>query len=1328
MRPNRLFVALLFFALCSGMAWADSPVGVSRYFDDDVQFGKRTPGQGGVIDGTGPGLQAAADYIVSIQCSVGGWCWPSGTGCCPNPPSNTQGPILLGLLSAYAHTGDPSHLAAAELAGTWDMASQYTNGEYRSSAASPWALHSLSVATGDSTYSDWTATEFFDELTAGTYGPSDIDTYGWIGAVQAGRSGAYINLRPWEFSDIAPTAAAVGNANSTSPADGVSQGQAFINAILDGLNTLDSTTSTYWDYIGLAGGVYGLAATGTTTFPVINAPNSAMVDGIDNLCDLANALANEQNSDGSWDWHSNITTPDPTDADTQNTAYAVMALVAAQDAGCGPYDAVIAKARDWLRSMQNADGSFQPYPGGDVNTEVDAEAADALIPDDCVNNKLVLEVPSASACVTQGEQVTVELWQRNLSQPVRGYQAWLQFDSLQMAFHSGTYTATPFGLPVLAIAADGNNLDLAAGLTSTQSPTSADALLATLVFDTALMPDGPTVVSFRDRQPPTRFTDETGQPVEPCLVASTTILIDGTAPVIVCPGNVTIQCNESTDPSNTGSATATDNLDDTPVVTWSDAVDMSGCGGYTGTITRTWTAEDCAGNTTSCVQTITVVDTIDPVITCPVSVIIECDESTDPLNTGNATATDICDPAPVITYIDSVAPGACADEEVITRTWTATDACGNTDTCVQTVTVIDDTPPVITCPDDTTIECDVVPDPGTTGSATATDNCDATPDITYTDDTSGLTGCNGSGDLLRTWMAEDNCGNIHMCVQTITVVDTTPPVITCPDDITMNADPGGCTGTIPTVDTFDFDPSLCASQAPGCYYVDRYAPAGFASEFFDGDNRLKHSISIADSAANRPGGYSSAFYNTQGRKYDLDMPVGTSIAIDMYIPSDWETNPRRADFWATTFDASNGISGYPIIGFTSDDPADPYNPYATTGTPRFRIYTQDVDQDPGTYDPGWTDLGLPAGFVYDEWYTLEVALNPNDYTYTITGPTGVSTTTFVDPFSFDSIRFGNVIIQALNMDDGAGVGVDYDVYWDNLTIGPAGPVVTDNCGVCSITYERSDNASLTWADPFPTGTTTVTWTAEDCCGHTVTCDQLVTVNAVSDLVVDLALLGSVNDPTTRCITFELWDCGVGGPPTVVTDEITFVGGSVSGHALEVPCGNWTCITARDKLHTLRRTLTPLGVSGTQYVASFGNPLIGGNLNDDEWVDILDFGVFNWQYGVGGGDTDCLSAYPHADIDGDGIVDSDDFSFIQINFLATHDPDCCGTPAPLDGSMPVLSISVADLIARGMGELAAGDLNNDGWLDEGDVVAFMQGARPNQLGVGGVNKPLMQFKR
>ena len=80
-----------------------------------------------------------------------------------------------------------------------------------------------------------------------------------------------------------------------------------------------------------------------------------------------------------------------------------------------------------------------------------------------------------------------------------------------------------------------------------------------------------------------------------------------------------------------------------------------------------------------------------------------------------------------------------------------------------------------------------------------------------------------------------------------------------------------------------------------------------------------------------------------------------------------------------------------------------------------------------------------------------------------------------------------------------------------------------------------------------------------------------------------------------------------------------------------------------------------------------NSLIGGNLNDDQWIDILDYGMFVGQYGLPvGADTPCGTAPPHADISGNGTVGTEDFTFIQTQFLWAREADCCGAPMPMRG--------------------------------------------------------------
>ena len=73
----------------------------------------------------------------------------------------------------------------------------------------------------------------------------------------------------------------------------------------------------------------------------------------------------------------------------------------------------------------------------------------------------------------------------------------------------------------------------------------------------------------------------------------------------------------------------------------------------------------------------------------------------------------------VITVEEVATAGACAGDYVITRTFTATDDCGNASSATQTITIITTTPE-LTIPADYTAECS---DEHPMDEATATDNC-----------------------------------------------------------------------------------------------------------------------------------------------------------------------------------------------------------------------------------------------------------------------------------------------------------------------------------------------------------------------------------------------------------------------------------------------------------------------------------------------------------------------------------------------------------------------------------------------------------------------------
>jgi hypothetical protein len=116
-------------------------------------------------------------------------------------------------------------------------------------------------------------------------------------------------------------------------------------------------------------------------------------------------------------------------------------------------------------------------------------------------------------------------------------------------------------------------------------------------------------------------------------------------------------------------------------------------------------------------------------------------------------------------------------------------------TCYQTILIVDTTPPAISCPADITVECgDEV---NGAGVATATDACDDDVFVTLVGEEVGQGSC--SYTIVRTYMATDDCGLSAICTQVITVVDSTAPEVTCPDDLEYNCDQLTCL----TFDQFD---------------------------------------------------------------------------------------------------------------------------------------------------------------------------------------------------------------------------------------------------------------------------------------------------------------------------------------------------------------------------------------------------------------------------------------------------------------------------------------------------------------------------------------------
>ncbi len=259
-------------------------------------------------------------------------------------------------------------------------------------------------------------------------------------------------------------------------------------------------------------------------------------------------------------------------------------------------------------------------------------------------------------------------------------------------------------------------------------------------------------------------------------IAQQTITIqpDQTPPSFAAlPEPITMSCAQGAMPDfatpvvtdNCASGTA---LTITHLDTWSNGGNLN-CASQT--VTRTWTATDACGNAVTASQSMTIVDDVAPVFTSvPAGQAIGCN---DPVEFGSVTVTDGCSSFTIATA-NNIIPSACSQQHI--RTWTATDACGNSITASQSIVQTDEQAPVFTSsPDNQTINCGA---PVEFDGMEATDNC-GVASLTHVDEVLPLA-C--GEEHIRTWTATDACGQTAIAQQKITVTDTEAPVFTTPID------------------------------------------------------------------------------------------------------------------------------------------------------------------------------------------------------------------------------------------------------------------------------------------------------------------------------------------------------------------------------------------------------------------------------------------------------------------------------------------------------------------------------------------------------------------
>src|SRR6185503_12885664 len=520
----------------------------------------------------------------------------------------------------------------------------------------------------------------------------------------------------------------------------------------------------------------------------------------------------------------------------------------------------------------------------------------------------------------------------------------------------------------------------------------------------------------------------------------TITVLDNTAPTFTAPANTTIfataNCSYDASVGVTGDVTdEADNCDTTLDATFSDSVAPGTCQGQQ-IITRTWSLTDACNNTTTHVQTITVLDNTAPTFTAPANTTIfataNCSYDASVGVTGDVTdEADNCDTTLDATFSDSVAPGTCQGQQIITRTWSLTDACNNTTTHVQTITVLDNTAPTFTAPANTTIfataNCSYDASVGVTGDVTdEADNCDTTLDATFSDSVAPGT-CQGQQIITRTWSLTDACNNTTTHVQTITVLDNTAPTFTAPANTTIFATANcsydasvGVTGDV-TDEADNCDTTLDAT------FSDSVAPGTC-----QGQQIITRTWSLTDACNN------------------TTTHVQTITVLDNTAPT--FTAPANTTIFATancSYDASVGVTG---------------------------DVTDEADNCDTTLDATFSDSVAPGTcqgqqIITRTWSLTDACNNTTTHVQTITVLDNTAPT-FTAPAN-------TTIFATANCSYDASVGVTGDV--------------TDEADNCDTTLDA------TFSDSVAPGTCqgqqiiTRTWSLTDACNNTTTHVQTITV-------------------------------------------------------------------------------------------------------------------------------------------------------------------------------------------------------------------------------------------
>ncbi|XP_030829663.1 uncharacterized protein LOC105446087 isoform X3 [Strongylocentrotus purpuratus] len=293
-------------------------------------------------------------------------------------------------------------------------------------------------------------------------------------------------------------------------------------------------------------------------------------------------------------------------------------------------------------------------------------------------------------------------------------------------------------------------------------------------------------------------TDAAGNTAE-CVIVATVVDIE--APVAICPEDITrnTDLGQAYATISWSSPRGTDNSGTISSINADPREGQFAIGSHVITVT----VVDPAGLEGQCTFDTVVQDNEVPTVECPATIEVSTDVSS-PSSIVTWTVLGQDNSGSVPSLSSSPSSGGSFAIGSTTVVVTALDQSGNMGQCSFNVIVFDSEPPVITCPASIIQATDLGSSSATvTWQATAADNSGDPPTITSSPEPGMLS----FGTLTVVAMATDSSENTASCNFTVQIVDEEAPSITCPDNITVATDVGASSAIVTWAGPFASDNS-----------------------------------------------------------------------------------------------------------------------------------------------------------------------------------------------------------------------------------------------------------------------------------------------------------------------------------------------------------------------------------------------------------------------------------------------------------------------------------------------------------------------------------------